>query len=324
MLPATRQCHNSKSRTHPDVQCPLAANHGDYCYRHYKNPRPFGAASASASAFRELPCSATAAASAAASRLQRAWRKAAPLLRWVSQGPAANCLDLAMNPNELYSFDPLSSIPRVYLFSFADERRAIWVFDIRTLAHAMGTGFPSMNPYTRDTLSAAVAAKLQARVVWLRTRGYQIQHVAPTDELTPQQLWDQRVLDLVLRIEALGYYANTEWFHRLSKVQLIVLYKKLEDLWNWRLGLSSLQKETIVPGYAGPGSGRLFAFIAEDHFHKHWSWWQRQLVGLCEAFIGRGATAEQRKLGAMYVLMGLVQVSREAAMALPWAFELVA
>lgn len=316
MLPATRQCLNSKSRTHPDVQCPLAANHGDYCYRHYKNPRPF-------TAFGRASEDAVAAdAATAASRIQRAWRKAAPLLRWRAQGPAANCLDLATNPNELYSFDPLSSIPRVYLFSFADSRRAVWVFDIRTLAHAMGAGFPSMNPYTRETLPAAALSRLQTRVGWLRARGYQIQHIN-SDELTPEQLWNQRVLDLILKIEALGYYANTEWIHNLSKVQLIVLYKKLEDLWNWRLGLTPLQKETIVPGHAGPDGNRLFAFIAEDHFHKHRNWWLRQLVGVCEAFVSRGATAEQHKLGAMYVLMGLVQVCREAAVALPWAFELV-
>ena len=317
MMPATRQCLNSKSRAHPDVQCPLVANHGDYCYRHYKNPRPFGAVARAGEAA-VLPTDAI----AAASQIQRAWRKAAPLLRWRAQGPAVNCLDLATNPNELYSFDPLSSIPRVYLFSFADERRAVWVFDIRTLAHAMGAGFPSMNPYTRETLPAAALRRLQARVTWLRARGYQIQHVN-SDELTPEQLWNQRVLDLILKIEALGYYANTEWIHNLSKVQLIVLYKKLEDLWNWRLGLTPLQKEVIVPGYAGPGEYRLFAFLAEDHFHKHRNWWLRQLVGVCEAFVSRGATADQHKLGAMYVLMGLVQVCREAAVALPWAFELV-
>lgn len=323
MLPATRQCQNAKSRAHPDVRCPLAAGYGDYCYRHYKNPRPFVTVSDrnAASAECELPA---AAATAAASRLQRTWRKAAPLLRWRAQGPAANCLDLATNPNELYSFDPLSSIPRVYLFSFADERRNIWVFDIRTLAHAMGAGFPSMNPYTRETLPAAAAAKLQARVLWLRTRGYQIQHVAPTDQLTPEQIWDQRVLDLILKIEALGYYANTEWIQRLTKLHAIVLYKKLEDLWNWRLGLTSLQKEAIVPGYAGPGqAARLFPFVAEDNFHRPREWWLRHVLGVCEAFVGRAVTAEQRKLGAMYVLMGLVQVSREAAAALPWAFEMV-
>ena len=314
-----RRCQNSKSRAHPDVQCPLGATYGEYCYRHYKNPRRFVVAriGAGKEGWAE-PVEAT----EAAARIQRAWQRAAPRIRWRGQGPAANARDLANNDTELYSFDPLSSIPQAYFFSFADERRAIWAFDIRTLAHSMGTGFQSMNPYTRDTLSAGVVARLQARVAWLRARGFQIQHIT-TDVLTPEQLWNQRVLDVFLKIEALGYYANADWFHALPQLHLMVLYKRLGALWEWRLGLSPLQREAIVPGHADPGERRLFKFVAEDHFEKPRGWWARQLIAVAEAFVGRATEAEQRKLGAMYVLMGLVQVSRPAAVALPWVLEMV-
>ena len=317
-----RRCQNSKSRAHPDVQCPLAANHGDYCYRHYKNPRRFVAPRVGAGKEGWEEPAAGAGAEAAAGRIQRAWRRAAPRIRWRGQGPAANAPELANNDTELYSFDPLSSIPQAYFFSFADLRKAIWAFDIRTLAHSMGTGFASMNPYTRETLPAQAVACLQARVAWLRARGYQIQHIM-TDVLTPEQLWNQRVLDVFLKIEALGYYANADWFHALQEFHLIILYKRLSALWEWRLGLTPLQKEAIVPGHADPGERRLFKIVADDHFEKPRGWWARQVLSVIEAFVGRAAEAEQRKLGAMYVLMGLVQVSRAAAMALPWALLIV-
>lgn len=319
-----RRCQNSKSRAHPDVQCPLAATYGDYCFRHYKHPRRFVAARSQAG---EEGWSADAdagalAVAAAAARIQQAWRRAAPLLRWRAQGPAANAPELANNTTELYSFDLLSSIPRLYFFSFADERRALWAFDIRTLAHSMGVGFPSMNPYTRETLPAVALQQLQARVNWLRKRGYQIQHVI-TDVLTPEQIWNQKVLDIFLKIEELGYYANADWFHALPQPHLIVLYRRLSALWDWRLGLSPLEKETIVPGHADAGERRLFKFVAEDHFDKSRGWWARQVLAVTDSLVGRAVGVEQRKLGAMYVLMGLVQVSRAAAMALPWVLELV-
>jgi hypothetical protein len=186
----------------------------------------------------------------------------------------------------------------------------------------MGTGFASMNPYTREPLPAEALARLQARVAWLRARRFQIQHIV-TDVLTPEQLWNQRVLDVFLKIEALGYYANADWFHALPQLHLMVLYKRLGALWEWRLGLTPLQREAIVPGHADSGERRLFKFVAEDHFEKPRGWWARQVLSVTEAFVGRAVEAEQRKLGAMYVLMGLVQVSRTAAVALPWVLEMV-
>lgn len=322
---ATRRCANSKSRAHPDVQCPLTATYGDYCYRHYKHPRRFVATRAQTGeeGWVDTPTSQRKAVADAAACIQRAWRRAAPLLRWKRQGPAANAPELANNQSELYSFDALSSIPRLYFFSFADERRTLWAFDIRTLAHSMGVSEgPPLNPYTREQMPAAAVKRLQARVAWLRGHGYQIQHIT-TDILTPEQLWNQKVLDVFLKIEALGYYANADWFHALSQPYLIVLYRRLEALWNWRLGLSPLERETIVPGHADNSERRLFKFVAEDHFEKSRGWWARQVLGVADALISRAVETEHRKLGAMYVLMGLVQTSRAAAMALPWVLELV-
>jgi hypothetical protein len=179
-----------------------------------------------------------------------------------------------------------------------------------------------MNPYTRESLPTGALARLQSRITWLRQRGYQIQHVT-TDVLTPEQIWNQKVLDVFLKIEALGYYANADWFHALPQPHLIVLYRRLGGLWEWRLGLSPLEKESIVPGHADAGERRLFKFVAEDHFDKSRGWWARQVLAVAEALVGRAVEEEQRKLGAMYVLMGLVQVSRAAAVALPWVLELV-
>jgi hypothetical protein len=47
-------------------------------------------------------------------------------------------------------------------------------------------------------------------------------------------------------------------------------------------------------------------------------WWQKHTLNIMETFIGAGAEKEQRKMGAMYVLMALTRVSRGAAEALPW------
>jgi hypothetical protein len=312
-----RRCQNIKSRTNPDAQCPFAALHGDYCSRHTKNPRPFRARRVS----NEIQ-EATPSAAAAATKIQRAWRLRAPLLRFAHQGPASNALNLAGNETELYSMDPLSSIPAPYRFSYADEKRHIWMFDIRTLGHSMATGFPQQNPYTREILPAQALNALHNRIAWLRSRKYQILHIN-TDVLTPEQCWNQKVLDIFLKIEALGYYACPDWFHGMTAYHHSLFYKKLFDLWEYRLALTAAEKEAVVPGHLSPGARRLFRFPPDTQDDRDRGWWARMNLSIMEAFVTRATDKERQKLGAMYVLMGLVQASRPAARALPWVVESV-
>jgi hypothetical protein len=203
--------------------------------------------------------------------------------------------------------------------SFADEGKVIWVFDIRTLVHSMATGFPSQNPYNRGEMTAGAKARIHQRIEWLRSRKYHILHVN-TDILTSEQTWNQAVLDIFLKIEALGYYVSCDWYHGMNTFAHLNFYKHLYQLWNYRLGLTRADKERIVPGHMN-GSTKLFRFDANDTLEKSRAWWEKKNLILIEAFITRGDDKEQKKLGAMYVLMALVQVSRPAAFALPWIVE---
>jgi hypothetical protein len=96
-------------------------------------------------------------------------------------------------------------------------------------------------------------------------------------------------------------------------LQHIAFYKTLMLLWEYRLGLTRAEKERIVPGHEG-----LFRFHPSDIPTKSLHWWEKNTLALMEAFVTRAAEKEQQKLGTMYVLMTLVQVSRPAAEALPW------
>jgi hypothetical protein len=97
----------------------------------------------------------------------------------------------------------------------------------------------------------------------------------------------------------------------------LTFYKKLFDLWTWRLGLTRAQQEEVVPGHAS-GAQRVFRIDASDTLEKSKVWWQKKNIGIIEAFITRAQEKEKQKMGALYVLMALVQVSPPAAQALPW------
>jgi len=312
-----RKCRNIKSRANPDIQCPFLAIHGDYCSRHFKNPRPFKVKSPRIEPMRIY----TRKDHAAAKKIQLMWRLLAPLRRYRGQGPAANANHFAVNDTELYNLQPISQIPQVYFMSFADERKCIWAFDIRTLVHSMATGFPSQNPYTRDEMTSIAKARIHARIDWLRARKYHILYI-DTDVLSPEQTWNQAVLDVFLKIEALGYYLSCEWYHQMNIGDHVKFYKKLYDLWEFRLGLTRAEKEKVVPGHIN-GAQKLFKFDPNELLEKSKSWWQKRNLSLMEAFVTRGEDKERRKMGAMYVLMALVQASHPAAVALPWIVDAI-
>jgi hypothetical protein len=301
-----RVCLNIKSRANPDIQCHLSATHGDYCSRHYKNPKPFRRPPT----FEERTYTRTD--RAAAKKIQGFWRARVPFYRYVQQGPAVNAFDLAVNDTELYSLEPVTSIPKPYFISFSDERKSIWIFDVRSLVQAMASGTPSANPYNRNMVTERAKERIHRRIAWLRSRLYPVLHIS-SDVLTPEQCWNHKVLDIFLKIEAHGHYVSCDWYHKMELIQHVTFYKTLLSLWEYRLGLTRAEKERIVPGHEG-----LFRYHPSEIPVKSLHWWEKNTLALMETFVTRATDKEQQKLGTMYVLMALVQVSRPAAEALPW------
>lgn len=318
-LGAVRQCANIKSRKNPDVQCPLLASHGDYCSRHTKNPRPFKPPAVQPVADRVY----TRADHAAATKLQRFWRTWAPRIASRRQGPAATDRSISNNATELYTLEPLARIPALFLFSFADDRRQVWSFDIRSLSQLFSIGQLTTNPYTREPIPTKALAAIRARLDWLRKRKYATMHTSG-DVLTQEQLWNQKVLDVFMKLDALGYYVSCDWFHGMTIVDHRDFYKYMYQLWYWRLGLSMQDRDLLVPGHA-TGSQKLFRWAPEQMIggaaaKKHW--WEKVNLALIQTFLTGAAEKERQRLGAMYIVMGLVHVSADAARAFPWVTDI--
>ena len=311
-----RKCANIKSKKHKDQPCLYTATHGDFCSRHYKNPVRFQKKEA---VFPEKML--TRSAHQAITFVQKFWKRWSAIKRFQRQGPAANATDLASNETEVYSLDVLSSIPRSFFFSFADANKNIWAFDIRSLSHLVTEGNEIVNPYTRVTISSDVLKKIHGRIIWLRERKFPILY-ATGENLTQEQIWNQRVLDVFFKMEALGYRASCRWFDEMTMTDHMSFYRKLYRLWMYQLGLTSLEREAIVPGY-NSGMTKLFRQTPdriESNAHDL-RWWRRANLNLILEFITRSPQKSQQGLGALYVLMALVQVVPEANEAYPWVRE---
>jgi hypothetical protein len=260
---------------------------------------------------------------AAAKKIQAWFHRIKPLLAFRHRGPAANDSTLAHNETEVYSMDPISKIPPIFFFSYADSKKVIWAFDIRSLSAILSQGQHPSNPYTREPFSPSTLQKLRQRIMYLRRRKYPLVYVVG-ESLTEEQAWNQKVLDAFMKLESLGYLSSCSWFHAMTLDAHKKFYRKMYQLWNWRLGLSQQDKEGIVP-HSMRNSSKLFKWVPDNvcSANHDLTWWQKSNLSLILNFISRSEDKTKQGLGALYCLMGLVQVSEMAAEAYPWILESV-
>lgn len=313
-----RRCANIKSKKHKDQPCSFPATLGDFCARHAKNPNRF------IQKEKAVPETVLTRSSARSIKtIQQFWRVWSGRNRYRRQGPAANVRQMASNSTEVYSLDSLDSIPLIYFFSFADETKNIWAFDIRSLSHLVTEGNEIQNPYTRLILSSEILQKIHSRILWLRQRKYAILY-ATGENLTQDQIWNQKVLDVFFKMEHLGYRASCRWFDQMNLSDHILFYRRMHRLWMYQLGLTAAEKEAIVPGY-NTSMSKLFRLSPDrvETQNHDLRWWRRSNLNLILEFLTRAPQKSQQGLGALYVLMGLVQVVPDAAEAYPWVCETV-
>lgn len=304
-LQEIRLCLNIRSRAYPDVQCKSIATNGDYCSRHNKKPIRF------IKNAKKVDISLTPKKINAAKIIQHWSRNCITVHRSLRQGPAANCLHVSENKTELYSMDMLNTIPKLYIWSYSDERKHIWCFDIRVFSHLASHGLK--NPYTQLPLHVFALEHLEKRLNWLKSKGYSTIFVNDT-EITAEQQFNQRLLDVFMKMDFLGYHSATEWFSNLNLEKHINFYRELYDLWNYRLGINTATKEAISPGLNELMKYDPFRFKVQREVR----WWKKLNLDCIEALVSRSPEKTNRALGAMYILTALTKVSEEAHDAYSW------
>jgi len=314
-----RVCNNIKSKRHHDARCPAIATYGDYCTRHYKNPTRFTPPSYRSAV--ALDRVFTRSENKAIKQIQSFWRRSSCFLRFRQQGPAVNLNEISSNATEVYSLEPISQIPQVYFFSFADSTKTIWSFDIRSLSQLITSSIEVQNPYTRESISSTILAKVHKRLTWLRQRKYAIVYTV-NENLTQEQLWNQKVLDVFFKMEALGYRASYRWFDELTVNGHERFYSRLYRLWFYDLGMTTQEKEAMVPGYSS-SSTKLFKSVPDRVMGGLYDlrWWRKNNLAVIVSLLTRASQKNQQALGALYILMSLVRVVPEAAEAYPWILE---
>lgn len=301
-----RHCLNIKSRKHPDICCKSVSTHGDFCSRHYKNPvRHKNKCTLDTEQFL------TPKFQLAAQKIQSTFKHVLKRNAYRRQGPSVNILEISNNSTELHSLEGLETIPRLYLWSYGDEKKHIWTFDIRSFSHMGSTGLK--NPYTQLPLTERSKISLETRLNWLRKKGY-VTHFMNDTDLSAEQSFNLRVLDVFMKMDFLGYHSNSDWFLDLELKNQIILYRELYELWTFRLQLSQFSKDNICPDM-----GAIMKYDpSRIRAQREIRWWRKLNLEVMDALVSRASDKTNRALGALYCLTALCKVSNNARSAYHW------
>lgn len=127
-----------------------------------------------------------------------------------------------------------------------------------------------------------------------------------------------RIEKLFIEYDNLGNYTNCQWFHSLSQMQLIRLYRCLYDIWIIRGQIPHELKRSICPfhdPFIGIFSNRIY------HDVLTYEQIQKACLIVMENMIYSGLNVEYRKIGALHSLTALTMVSIQARHIMPWLYE---
>lgn len=219
---------------------------------------------------------------------------------------------ICCNSVEITSFDNIFDIPSIYYYLFYDSiTNKSFGYDIRSLLAILKSDYSSC-PYTFRNFNDE-----EKNLIWNHAKKLaNIGVIMEFDklELNKEQEMEMRMKDIFHKINMLDNYSSHLWFKNLDIKELGNLYIKLEDIWNYRVGMNIHEKMRILQTNNGN------AFMMSINTIKHIKskiQLQEILLNEIERFITEGINRDERKLGAMLMLTGLVEVSYEAAEGLP-------
>jgi hypothetical protein len=219
---------------------------------------------------------------------------------------------ICCNTVEITSFDDIFDIPSKYYYLFNDSMsNKSFGFDIRSLLSILKSDYPSC-PYTFRHYNDDEKNSIFNHAKKLSKIGIILEF--DKLELNKDQEIEMRMKDVFHKINMLDNYSSHLWFKNLDIKGLATLYSKLEDIWNYRVGMDTVEKMRILQ--TNNGNAFLMSINTIKHI-KSKIQLQEILLNEIDRFITEGINRDERKLGAMLMLTGLVEVSYEAADGLP-------
>ena len=227
------------------------------------------------------------------------------------------------NDCDFATLDELKCIPYTQFFSFEDEDKFIYAYDILSIYNLYIRNKTQVhNPFSTKLIDKQVYYNMMSFIKYSKMLNIKINICYESvEKMNDSRKLEMKILSLFQHMDSLGNYTNMTWLTSLNKYQLVKFIRELADLWHYRANLSQDVKREICPPFGNPFRS-LNININSIHNYS-FPIIKKNVVTIIEEFITKGINNDSKSLGSYYILSCLTLVNESAAEALPWLYESV-
>lgn len=239
----------------------------------------------------------------------------------IAKGPAFIKRGLCVNETDFFTMEPVSDIEIEQFVSFKDMDGKIYGFDMLSLHNLwIKCEKPSRNPYNRNILPSDLENKCNI-ICKLSSSYFNKVNTAiePHPNTNTRDNFESRSLTAFQEINALGNYADHNWFTSLTRTKLITFIREITDIWLYRAELIPSVKRTICPPHGNP-----FLNLPNNTLESLGTEQIKDIsITIIEKMVLSATDASNRSLGSYFILCALTLVSDSAASSFPWLYQSV-
>lgn len=255
--------------------------------------------------------------------IQKIYRGYLARLFYKTLGPAIQNRSLCNNIDDFLTTEIMKDISYYYFISYLDKDNFIYGFNLSSLYNLFKNN-DYKNPYTRNLFTREFINIVEKRI--------RLNNIYSKNELVQKNnkrefSIQSKTVELFQKMDSLGNYTKMEWLYELSTRKLILFFRELYDIWNYRAQLTPEIKKNICPPNGNPFSDLNTRSLYNYQFSEieNYNNIYKIVLYIIERLICTGnRVIENQKMGALYVLSALTLVNQDAANSLPWLYESVA
>ena len=221
--------------------------------------------------------------------------------------------DICVNQTDFYTMEDISDIPNNEFYSYTDDNKFTYGFHIDSIWELIKKKKNKiLNPYNRDLFKDFM--KDQVTVLHkIKKQNIKVDK----NKISPQLLVKSKCIDLFSKIDMFGYQTQIEWLYNQSPVTLRYFYRKLVNLWNYKLGLSYDLKDRILPLGDLININRNLSNPSTVSNNNKFKLLDKILVVL-DALVTQSPNLDDRNMGAIIILHALAEISNDCVTSNPW------
>jgi hypothetical protein len=233
------------------------------------------------------------------------------------RGPGYMNRSICNNTEDIYLFESLNEIHPNDFMTIKDKDSFIYGFHIESIYKYIQLNKDKErinNPYNKNIFDNKIVYEIEKLYNLCKILGIHntINNILPIDA---QFVLRNKVVSVFQKMDELNNYTDIEWFMTLTNLELVRLTFLVKDLFDYRMELSSIKKKKIVK------IGNVF--IRDSHYYKHLPFdkLRLEIIEEFDKLVSEGETRDDKYLGSLIILSGVVELVPNCALAYPWLIQ---